>query len=33
VVTLAGGQTDNTIDAGLHHTTDFTEVFDGTIGF
>src|SRR5258705_11280742 len=34
VVTLAQGQTDNTIDAGLHHTTDFTpEVFDGTIGF
>ncbi len=34
VVTLASGQTDNTIDAGLHHVTDFTpDVFDGTIGF
>jgi hypothetical protein len=34
VVTLASGQIDNTIDAGLHHVTDFTpDVYDGTIGF
>ncbi|HYK79160.1 MAG TPA: SdrD B-like domain-containing protein, partial [Micropepsaceae bacterium] len=34
VVTIAAGQTNNTIDAGLHHTSAFTpDVFDGTIGF